>query len=64
MLNCKLTSKENDELARLVKEANVGKSTLIRKVLQITFKRANDARKRVKKQTEVQTKSRIWQKPC
>ena len=52
MLNCKLTTGENDELMKLVKDSNISKSQLIRKVLQITFKRANEARKRVKKQTE------------
>jgi len=57
MLNCKLTTGENDELMRLVKDSNISKSKLIRKVLQITFKRANEARKRVKKQTEEMIKN-------
>ena len=52
MLNCKLTADENTELMRVVKESNLSKSKLIRKVLQITFKRAKEARKRVKERAE------------
>lgn len=52
MLNCKLTAGENTELMRVVKESNLSKSKLIRKVLQITFKRAKEARKRVKERAE------------
>jgi hypothetical protein len=52
MLNCKLTKSEDDELARIVRESNVSKSKIVRQALKIVFKRAAEARDRVRKQSE------------
>lgn len=52
MLNCKLTESDNDELARIVRESNIKKSDIIRKALKIIFTRANEVRKKAKKDAE------------
>lgn len=51
-LNCKLTESENNELGRIVRESNISKSNLIRTALKIIFTRANEVRKKARKDAE------------